>query len=616
MTARKTSTVPTQIWSFGARPPTEGAERVAELCRRATDYYDRLIAIEVERQREYRDTRDHYAPELAELRSALADTLLSTLPRAERDPLVREAGSRLAAATEAFERTLAPARAAYEERTSGAPAELLAELRAARAARKSVPRGTTKAERAAAKAERVALDQRLAQLSKQKRSCAPPPATKSKLNERVLAEMLGEEAWPEAWKDLAQAESSAREQAKTARAASGLTKGCYLRVEVAVDQARAAKAREVRPLCERSRPADRWQIAVQLTPPLTWRDAVLGRDTRLRIALPASSKRKRNGHVRIRVGSNPDRSPIWATFPVRVHRPLRDDAVIKWAWIQVAQIGDKLRYDLQLTNEAESYRRVPPESGQVSVSIVESRIRSGWLVARWSGDDEDSGSVELPDELCRRLSYGDAIAKARQTLGGDAWRVLRLVARRSGNRLSGWYLRDEFAIHAIARSWSEHVLGEHARRLWERWRAERITGRLDLYVPAHELSRHAPVGLGPTERFAWWVQLWTRKDSHLRRLALDVSAHARRGRDERYRVLARQLSRRYRVLEIEQHSLVPLEDDAAAKLRRVLATGRLREVLLEKFTDDFVVTARTAEITLDRDARALNAPSVAPAGAE
>jgi len=38
-------------------------------------------------------------------------------------------------------------------------------------------------------------------------------------------------------------------------------------------------------------------------------------------------------YVDLRVGSNPDRSPIFARFPITLHRPLPKDAVVKWAYV-------------------------------------------------------------------------------------------------------------------------------------------------------------------------------------------------------------------------------------------------------------------------------------------
>ena len=48
MVARKTSTLPTRIYSYHALAPTRGAERVTELLRLAERYYDALIGIELE----------------------------------------------------------------------------------------------------------------------------------------------------------------------------------------------------------------------------------------------------------------------------------------------------------------------------------------------------------------------------------------------------------------------------------------------------------------------------------------------------------------------------------------------------------------------------------------
>lgn len=77
MVARKTSTLPTRIYSYYAKPPTSGGERVDELLRLGARYYNALIGIERERLREYRETRKFYAPEIEELEQALLDARAS-----------------------------------------------------------------------------------------------------------------------------------------------------------------------------------------------------------------------------------------------------------------------------------------------------------------------------------------------------------------------------------------------------------------------------------------------------------------------------------------------------------------------------------------------------------
>lgn len=66
---RKTSTVPTRIWTFGCRPPTEGAELARDQLKAAHRYYNKLVEIELERRRRYRAARSDLFPEILSLES-------------------------------------------------------------------------------------------------------------------------------------------------------------------------------------------------------------------------------------------------------------------------------------------------------------------------------------------------------------------------------------------------------------------------------------------------------------------------------------------------------------------------------------------------------------------
>lgn len=181
--------------------------------------------------------------------------------------------------------------------------------------------------------------------------------------------------------DLARAES--REQIKTARrdySSRGLRHGAYARIETAMQQAsRAADAPTY------MRYTGEGSIGTQLTGDgdtlgLTVDELYSCMDTRVRLGPPGALDRhprreiegctwrdvwrlSRNvrrhaarTYVDLRVGSNPDRSPIFARFPVTYHRPLPSDAVIKWAYVVRKRVGRRHEWRLQFTIESETFR--------------------------------------------------------------------------------------------------------------------------------------------------------------------------------------------------------------------------------------------------------------------
>ena len=67
MAARKTSELPTRIWSFHAHAPVDGAALATEIGWRSGRYYNRLVEIERARHARYGAIRRRHMPELAAL---------------------------------------------------------------------------------------------------------------------------------------------------------------------------------------------------------------------------------------------------------------------------------------------------------------------------------------------------------------------------------------------------------------------------------------------------------------------------------------------------------------------------------------------------------------------
>lgn len=556
MTARKTSAIPTRIWSFHARQPVSGEERVRSLLRLSGAYYNRLIEIERERIREYQETRRFYAPELVELEEREADLLADTTP--DRKDRLKAHRAALREARRAFEATLGPARAELKRR-------------------------------------RDAL------------GAGKGPRIRERVNASTLEEMLTEEGWPDAWKDLAKADNSAHEQAIAARSASGISPGCYLLVEAAVTSA----IRDSRPAAPRFRSfatsltrdgddiisverTSIGRVGVQLTPALSVPDLFVSRDNRLRLRYCASDARQRTAIVSLRVGSNDDRSPIWAEFPCLVHRPLPEDAIVKWAWVKVSRHAGRLRYELQLTLEAASFgaRRRPWGDGWVEFSAgCEARADGSVVVGAWRGHDDRTGEIALTQPMVRRLRFPEQLESAAEKLRNDGYRVLNRWLRLAEHRITGWErCSSDYRVGqiiALARTWARRV--NHGRQdLWSRWRDERRAEKKDLYVSLPAAGRWLKVQTrhhGPSERLAWWIELWSRKYEHLRRMEADVRLHGRAARDQFFADAALDLRDHYGELRADTLSLVPTEQlsDGERSLRQLAAPGELRATVRERF---------------------------------
>ena len=75
-------------------------------------------------------------------------------------------------------------------------------------------------------------------------------------------------------------------------------------------------------------------------------------------------------HAWLRIGTVPEtRAPIFAQFPVTFHRPLPKDAVIKWAYVVRKRIGHQFEWRFQLTLESETFRTPTQPVGEGACAI-------------------------------------------------------------------------------------------------------------------------------------------------------------------------------------------------------------------------------------------------------
>lgn len=110
---------------------------------------------------------------------------------------------------------------------------------------------------------------------------------------------------------------------------------------------------------------------------------------------------------KFRVGSNPDRTPIWLRFRAKLHRPLPEDAMIKRIWLIPVRIGMHLKWRLQFVLEKVQGQWAKPlaEDGVVALHFGWSKEVDGVVAARWLGSDGYKGSIVIPNTQLDRYAY-------------------------------------------------------------------------------------------------------------------------------------------------------------------------------------------------------------------
>ena len=382
----------------------------------------------------------------------------------------------------------------------------------------------------------------------------------------------------------------ASELVKAARAICGVYWGTYLMVEEAMEAAGKM------PLYDGAKPNDpmfvRWNgegsIGVQLQGGLPV-ERLEKHDTRLRVGPAVESvamrrKRERLGDaakprgeapvrfksLHVRVGSADDRSPIWAVFPMVMHRAIPEGSVIKRASVHLRMIGPREEWTASITVQiADNAPRESCGTGVVAVDLGWRMMNDRLRVAYWGGRGLGSGhELALDTRTIEGLRKASAIQAVRSRNLDTILALLVpwLRAARDGGTLPSWAKRDVDTMHG----WKSQ---ERLQRFVRHWAKNRWEGDEAHYEAA---------------------EAWRYQDFHLWQYERGQAVGSLRNRREIYRVFAAKLARTYGVLAIEDFDLSsvarnPVAGEAdssnenARSNRHLAATSELRGALVSAF---------------------------------
>jgi hypothetical protein len=280
---------------------------------------------------------------------------------------------------------------------------------------------------------------------------------------------------------------------------------------------------------------------------------------------PAGRRSKRPHHLlHLRIGSTPDRAPVWATVRFALHRPIPEDARIKWVYLVRERVGTQDRYAVQFVVARPDWPRADTvtAAGAAGVDLGWRHLPDGALrVAVVVGEDGHTEELVLPAEQLSR----DRRAETLQTTRDELFAVIR-------ERLRVWLAVDDVpdwlreGTRTIALWRSQRTLAGLARQ----WRDRRFDGDAEMYDA---------------------VEVWRKQDRHL----YDWQAFSRRGfrrwRLDHYRRFAARLRWRYARLIVEDARWADLMRRPAAETEtdperlnrrheaRLASPGLLRSVL-------------------------------------
>lgn len=592
--ARKTSVIPTRIWSFGVqRPPEETATAISDQLRLANRYYNARIELCRERRRALREARLRLVPRLAELEDQY-DAVQIALEAARQE--LRDLRRR-------------------DRRRTEAPTQHREQITALIAEARSVGRLLTAERRAvsaATKAARQSLQQRES-LDGADRSAVDATLDATP---RALLDLVDEEAaiWERFY-----------EGGRVSRANCGVYWGTYLLIEQAVETA-DKKSERGDPRFRRFDGSGR--IGIQIQGGVTTEDLFAGRSNLLQIdPLPPDQWDTRSGRrharttARIRIGSQGRaRAPVWAELSILLHRPL-PPGVIKTAWVLVRRVGPSVRYDLQLAIEAPSFARRSRGTGTVALDVGWRSLPNGNLrVAYWVDDSGRHGSLELPESL--RMSYGlpETLRSHRDTHFEAARAHLRAWLDRQSS-LPDWlseatshiaHWRDPRRLAVLARRLAAENAPD-ASRLFAAWREERLAERPrhDLFGPASLISQwlSAHGVRDEATRVATYLYFWAAKNRHLYEWEANQRDKVLGHRKDIYCQWATWLVATYGTIVLEDFDLrsvakraKPEEEDdpyqAVRHNRTIAAISELRGAIADRAVTGALVTRPASRTTI------------------
>lgn len=276
--------------------------------------------------------------------------------------------------------------------------------------------------------------------------------------------------------------------------------------------------------------------------------------------------------LRLRVGSN-GRDPIWAEWPMILHRPLPPNAKIKVVTVSLRRRSARWEWSAQfiVDDAASDPRPIPPDRSDLSVALnlgyaqrENGGIRVGYLVA----EDGWTREIVMPERDVQALDKADAIRSQRDKNADD----LR-------TKLSAWIAEQDPA--SLPEWFREEV--EHLPQ-WKT--SQRFLNLAESWQRNYWDAGDAGFGL---------IHAWRDRDTHLSRYETGMRSTALRRRLDGYRCIAREVANRYLHLVVDDTDLRRLarladpessEQDAwpaARRQRTVAAPHELRAALQNAF---------------------------------
>jgi len=390
-------------------------------------------------------------------------------------------------------------------------------------------------------------------------------------------------------------EGRAKDLRKNARKYCGVYWGTYLLIE---DQDRASRQMPLHDGIEPNNPKFRaahlmrdwfpgktessWgsngQVGVQVQNGMP-ADEVFGDDVRVRIApvderaWHAERRGERRRHqfttLSLRVGSTEGRGPVWAEFPMLMHRPLPKGSIIKRVNVSLRHHGPREEWSVEITVDLPAnapHRAERGQKGFVAVDLGWRLMGEELRVAVWRDDEGKMGELRLSAHLMNALRKP-----------ADLWSILDRGFNEIRKDLAQWMTANDTPdwLKEATRTMPQWHDRTRMLRVCKRWLESRFAGDEDMVAT---------------------LEAWRVRDRHLWRYGSELAISSLRRRRDLYRCFAADLAKRYRIVVFEDVDLRLLarkakpedkaDNETARRNRMLAAVGDIRSTVENAFNGD------------------------------
>jgi transposase len=256
--------------------------------------------------------------------------------------------------------------------------------------------------------------------------------------------------------------------------------------------------------------------------------------------------------LRLRMETGDKREPVWAAWPMIMHRSFPEGSIIKNAVVHLRMIGPREEWYVTFTVTFNGLIKRTPSTahGVIAIDVGWRVMGSELRVATWTNDAGEVGELRLDARLLSSLQKADSLRSTRDENFNVA-RTRLVRALESFNLASPQVTQvtiPEWLAHAT-QSLDQWRSQERLRKLALRWRTARFPGDEETYDA---------------------LEAWRYHDHHLWEWETSQRTKSLRRRREFYRIFAAELARTYKTVVLEEFDLRKV-----AKRQDTLAQGQL-----------------------------------------